>query len=168
MIVAYAIGVLLTFAVVSASAWRVSRMNIVTAIRNLPEPPAKKGARSHWIVGIAGVLLGMLLIASGVNAENAVTLGFGVSLVLLGLVPVVERLGVPDRVARTAAGLGLVVWFVLPVSRWLFGDLKVDFSIFILSGLMIVVGASWTIMYNADVLLAGLARSLGRFRRLAP
>ena len=80
-----------------------------------------------------------------------------------------ERLGVPERAARTAAGLGLVVWFVLPISRWLFGELRVDFSIFILSGLMIVIGASWTIMYNADLLLGRADR--GRWAgsaRLAP
>src|SRR5207253_2186315 len=35
-LLAYAIGVLLTLAVVTASAWRVSRLNVVTAIRNLP------------------------------------------------------------------------------------------------------------------------------------
>ena len=39
VVVAYALGVLLTFVVVTISAWRVSRLNIVTAIRNLPDPP---------------------------------------------------------------------------------------------------------------------------------
>ena len=168
VIVAYSIGVLLTFAVVSVSAWRVSRMNIVTAIRNLPEPPAPTKQRQRWLLGAAALILGALLIASGIGASNAITLGFGVSLAILGLVPVAERLGAPVRATRTAAGLGLVAWFVLPISRWLFGDLSVDFSIFILSGLMIVVGASWTIMYNADLLLAGLTRSLGRIRSIAP
>ena len=80
VIVSYALGVLLTFAVVSASAWRVSRMNIVTAIRNLPEPPARKQPRNRWLLGLAGVVLGGLLIASGISGRNAITLGFGVSL----------------------------------------------------------------------------------------
>ncbi|HET7556090.1 MAG TPA: FtsX-like permease family protein, partial [Gaiellaceae bacterium] len=39
LVLGYAIGVLLTLAVVVFSARRVSRMNIVTAIRDLPEPP---------------------------------------------------------------------------------------------------------------------------------
>ena len=168
VIVAYSIGVLLTFAVVGGSAWRVSRMNIVTAIRNLPEPPAPTKQRHRWVLGAVALVLGVLLVASGINAKNAMVLGFGVSLALLGVVPVAERLGAPARATRTAAGLGLVAWFVLPISRLLFGDLSLDFSIFILSGLMIVVGASWAIMYNADLLLAGLTRSLGRIRRLAP
>jgi putative ABC transport system permease protein len=168
VIVAYALGVLLTFGVVTASAWRVSRMNIVTAIRNLPEPPPRKQPRNRWLLGLVGVLLGGALVFAGISGRNAVTLGFGVSLFLIGLVPVSERLGVRSRIARTVAGLALVAWFVLPMGRWLFGTLSMDFSIFILSGIMIVVGASWTIMYNADLLLAGLARSLGRIRSLAP
>ena len=168
MVVAYALGVLLTFIVVGASAWRVSRMNIVTAIRNLPEPPAERGRRRYWVMGAIVLMLGVLLITAGVSARNAITLGFGVSLALLGLVPVSERLGIPDRVARTAAGLGLVLWFVLPISDWLFGRLSSDFSIFILSGLMIVIGASWTLMYNADLLLSAVSWTFGWFRSLAP
>ena len=70
--------------------------------------------------------------------------------------------------AHTGAGLALVAWFVLPISRWLFGDLKVNFSIFIFGGLMIVVGATWTIMYNADVLLGGLSGCSAAIRALAP
>jgi putative ABC transport system permease protein len=44
----------------------------------------------------------------------------------------------------------------------------VNFSIFILAGLAIVVGATWSIVYNADLLLRALAWSLGRARGLAP
>jgi len=168
ILIAYAIGVLLTLAVVAFSAWRVSRMNIVTAIRNLPEPPAQKARRRRWLVGLLGVAAGALLAVSGAAAKDAVTLGFGVLLIVLSLVPIVRALGARDRPVYTGAGLALVVWFVLPVSRWLFGEMKVNFSIFVLGGLAIVIGASWIIVYNADVLLGGLARSLGRVRWLAP
>jgi putative ABC transport system permease protein len=168
MFIAYAIGMLLTFAVVVFSAWRVSRMNIVTAIRDLPEPPAEKQRRRRWILGLIGVVCGLGLAAAGVSAEDAIVLGFGVSVAILSLVPLLHALGLPDRPVHTAAGLCLVLYFVLPISRWLFGDLKVNFSIFILAGLMIVIGATWTIMYNADVLLGALAATLGRIPPLAP
>jgi putative ABC transport system permease protein len=164
----YAIGVLLTLVVVAFSAWRVSRMNISTAIRNLPEPPAEKARRRRWLLGVVSLVLGVLLIGAGVSAKDAVVLGLGVALVIFGLVPLLGLLGVPDRLTRTVAGLALVAWFVLPIGRWLLGDLKVNFSIFLFGGLMIVVGATWTIMYNADVLLGGLSRILGRVPRLAP
>ena len=43
-----------------------------------------------------------------------------------------------------------------------------DFSIFIVSGLLVVLGAVWVIVYNADVLLAGVSAAFGRIRALTP
>ncbi|HEY3071013.1 MAG TPA: FtsX-like permease family protein [Gaiellaceae bacterium] len=168
VVLAYTIGVLLTLGVVAFSAWRVSRMNITSAIRNLPEPSVEKTGKRRWLVGLLGVGIGVALAIAGVSAKDAITLSLGVALVILSMVPLARLAGVPDRAARTVAGLLLVVYFVLPTNRWLFGDLKTNFSIFILAGLAIVIGASWTIMYNADVLLGALGASLGRVRRLAP
>jgi len=166
-VLAYSIGVLLTLAVVAYSARRVSRMNIVSAIRDLPEPPQEQRKR-HWLSGILGLLAGAVLIFGGIAAKDAVTLGFGVSLTVLSLVPLLQFAGLPERAVHTGAGLALLCWFVLPISRWLFGELKVNFSIFLLGGLMIVLGASWTIVYNADLLLGALATASARMRGLAP
>ena len=57
LVIAYALGVLLTLAVVAVSAWRVSRMTISTAIRNLPEPPPQ-GRRGRWTLAALGIGLG--------------------------------------------------------------------------------------------------------------
>ena len=168
IVVAYAIGVLLTLAVVVFSARRVSRMNIVTAIRDLPEPPMAKSGRRRWLRGAAGLALGLLIVIQGIAATDAIALGLGVSLVILSLVPLARLAGISDRAAHTGAGLALVAWFVLPIPNWLFGELKTNFSVFILGGLMVVVGATWAIMHNADLLLGFLSSSLGRIRRLAP
>src|SRR5262249_44201112 len=40
-VVSYSLGMLVTFATVLFSALRVSRLNIVAAVRDLPEPPAR-------------------------------------------------------------------------------------------------------------------------------
>ncbi|HZE05172.1 MAG TPA: FtsX-like permease family protein, partial [Solirubrobacteraceae bacterium] len=168
IVIAYAIGVLLTLAVVAFSAWRVSRMNIVTAIRDLPEPPAQKGRKRRTALAVAGIFFGVVLTISGANSKTATPFNLGVSLVILSLVPLAQLAGVRERVAKTIAGLALVVWWILPSTRWLLGQTSSDFSIAILSGLMIVIGSSWTIMYNADVLLGVLNATLGRSRRLAP
>ena len=168
IVIAYTIGVLLTLGVVAYSAWRVSRMNIVTAIRDLPDPPAQKGRKRQSALAAAGILLGVMLTISGANSKTATPFNLGVSLVILSLVPLARLAGVRDRPAKTIAGLALVVWWVLPTTRWLLGQTSSDFSIAILSGLMIVIGASWTIMYNADALLGVLNATLGRNRRLAP
>ena len=74
----------------SFSAWRVSRMNIVTAIRNLPEPPHEKSRKRRWLPGVVGLVAGGAARVSGVGAKDAVVLGLGVSLVILSLVPILQ------------------------------------------------------------------------------
>ena len=169
LLIAYAIGVLLTLAVVALSAWRVSRMTVATAIRNLPEPVSPE-RRRRVAVAVGGLLLGGLLAVSGAAASQATPLMLGVSLVLVGLVPVLRVAGVPERLAYTGCGLAIVVLLMLPWSAWeaVFGPLRMDFSTWIVAGLMVVVGAVWTIMYNAGLLLSATARAFGRSRRLAP
>jgi putative ABC transport system permease protein len=169
IVLAYSIGVFLTLGVVAFSAWRVSRMNIVSAIRNLPDPPHEQGKRRRrWVLPAIGLALGGLLAVSGLQAKDAISLGLGVSVVLLSLVPVLRMLRVSERAVHTGVGLGLVTWFVLPIPNWLFGPMKVNFSIFILGGLMIVIGGCWALMYNADVLLGVLSATIGRVKRIAP
>jgi putative ABC transport system permease protein len=171
VVVAYALGVLLTFAVVTLSAWRVSRLNIVSAVRNLPEPPAHKGRKRRWIGGVALIALGVLFVASGISGGVALPFLLGVSAVLIGAVPVLQAVGVRERAAFTFAGLGLVVFLLLPFGTYetLAGTtLKMDFSVWIASGLLLVIGASWGIVYNADVLLGVLMAVAGRVRVLTP
>ena len=167
LLIAFALGVLLTLVVVAFSAWRVSTMTIATAIRNLPEPPIVR-RRRRIVLGGLGVLLGVLLVLTAGNAATPLMLG--VSLVIVSLVPFARLVGIPDRVAYTVAGLVMVVVLMLPWSVWesVFGPLSMDFSTWIVSGLMIVVGAVWVIVYNADLLLGAMMAVLGRVKALTP
>ena len=70
LVTAYVMGVVLTFIVVTISAWRVSLLNIVTAIRNLPEPQKRTG-RASLVWGLVFLALGALLTYSGLAGEQA-------------------------------------------------------------------------------------------------
>ena len=61
LVVGFGVGVLLTFVIVTLSAVRVSRLNIVAAIRNTPEPVARRSRKRRWILGTLAVLAGILL-----------------------------------------------------------------------------------------------------------
>ena len=167
--IAYGLGVLLMLAVVAFSAWRVSVMTISTAIRNLPEPPTRR-RRRRLLLGGAVLVLGLLLAYSGTTGDAATPLILGISLVLVSLVPLLRLAGVPERLAFTACGLALVVFLMLPWDTWetFFGPLAMDFSTWITAGLMVVVGAVWTIVFNADLLIGATLRILRRFRGLTP
>jgi putative ABC transport system permease protein len=167
LLIAFALGVLLTLAVVAFSAWRVSTMTIAAAIRNLPEPPVVR-RRRRVVLGGVGVALGAVLVATAGNAATPIMLG--VSLTIVSLVPFARLVGIPDRLAYTVAGLTVVVLLMLPWSVWesVFGPLSMNFSTWIVAGLMIVIGAVWVIVYNADLLLGGVMAVLGRVKALAP
>jgi putative ABC transport system permease protein len=154
LVIAYGSGVILTLLVVALSAWRVSSLNIATAIRDLPPPPPRRLRRRRLIFAGVAVGLGALMATSGASGKQFTPLALGISFVIIGLVPLTQALGAPERVAYTIGGLLLVVGWLLPwnVWEWAFGNLKMDFSAWITSGLMIVIGAVWTIVYNADVL----------------
>jgi putative ABC transport system permease protein len=170
ILVAYALGVLLTALVVTVSAWRVSRLNIVSAIRNTPEP-GHKGRKRRWLLGIVTIVLGALLLVSGLSASTALPVFLGASLIVLGLVPVLRLVGVSERLAYTAAGTGIVVLWLAPAT-WVEGlvgkDLTMGFEMWIAGGLLVVLGASWMIINNADLLLAFLSYVTRGIRSLTP
>jgi putative ABC transport system permease protein len=169
LIISYTVGMILTFLVVTFSAWRVSVLNVISAIRNLPESREGSGRRGV-LMGLAALGLGALLIMSGLSAKQAAPFHLGVSLMVVGTVPLLRRAGASDRLAFSLAGTALVVWWLLPerVLAPLLPDMSMDFSIFVLSGLMVVTGATWVIMYNSDALLGAVMATLGRIRWLAP
>jgi putative ABC transport system permease protein len=170
VVIAFGLGMVLTLAVVAVSAWRVSRLDITTAIRSLPSPVTRRSPRASWLRGAALVLAGGVLAASGVAGGQAMPWLLGASVALIGLVPIARAFGLADRAAYTIGGAALVVWWLLPLDafRWLVGDVAYDFSVWIVGGLVIVLGATWTVMWNVDVLLGAVNRVSGRLRRIAP
>ncbi len=169
LLIAFAIGLLLTLVVVAFSAWRVSVMTISTAIRNLPEPPAPR-RRRRLVLALVGLAIGLGLAFLGLAGDTATPLMLGVSLVLMSLVPLLRLAGVPERLAFTSCGIAVVVFLMLPwrYLESIFGTLAMDFSTWIVSGLMIVVGTVWVIVFNADLLLGAVMRVFGRIHALAP
>ena len=171
LVVAYTLGVLLTFLIVTLSAWRVSRLNIVAAIRNTPEPVVRKSRKRRWIPGLLAVLAGVALTAGGLSSADASSVMLGVSLVILGAVPIARAAGLAERIAFTGAGLLMVVFWLLPfdwVEALAGKELSWGFAVWIMGGIFVVLGSAWTLIYNADILLGGLSRTLGRVRGLAP
>jgi len=169
LVIAFALGMLLTLVVVAVSAWRVSVMTISTAIRGLPEP-AKRARRRRLVLASVGILLGGLLTFSGTSSGTATPVMLGVSLILLGFIPLLQVARVPERVANTACGSAIVVTLMLPWEWWdaVFGTLAMDFSTWIIAGLMIIVGAVLVMIHNAAALLGLVVAIFGRVRQLTP
>ncbi len=208
LVVAYCLGLLITFATVAVSAGRVSRLNIVSAIRDIPDMPAKPRKLAEQLVAPfdalaagrpMGCVGGLFSLAASILKSGPVVAVLGVALLALGWATVngflfhtgaslaIIAVGFTlrwlldraharprnrDRIAFTVAGLGLLVYWALPIDalhRW-FGlpEFKLGIENFFVSGIMMVLGAVWVVMFNSDILLALMTAVLGRVGRLRP
>jgi putative ABC transport system permease protein len=171
LVIAYAIGVVLTFVTVVASAWRVSRLSIVAAIRETGEAPAHATGKVSGAAGGAAVLLGAALAAWGLRADQAAILGGGASLAILGLAMTARALGQRERPVFTLAGTAVVALWVLVAGGNLepiTGRMETGLATFFVGGMLMVAAATIGIIYNADVLLGGVRAVGAVFARAAP
>ncbi|MDP3768271.1 MAG: FtsX-like permease family protein, partial [Dehalococcoidia bacterium] len=169
LIIAYALGVVLTFVTVAFSSWRVSRLNIVRAIRDLPEPEGQVGKRSLWLALGLGSLSALLMLA-GIAGGIIFPFALGFSIACFAVALVTRFLGLPDRPVFTAAGLVLLGFWLVNAGGLIPGlsQLEGGIEMFILSGIVMVASASFVLVYNADLLLAVVSAAGGRLGRLLP
>ena len=167
IIIAFTMGVVLTFLIVLVSAWRVSRMNVVRAIRDIPEPDKKGRSIRGVLLAVLTPLAGVLAVWQGLRGEQAGLYLLGISLLVIGAALVARILRVPDRIAFTLAGLALVALWVSPFDLGTDG-MSQGLDLFFISGIMIVIGGVWVVIYNADLLLRAVVAVFGRIRGLPP
>jgi putative ABC transport system permease protein len=169
----YGLGVVLTFAAVSVTAWRSSRFSIVTAIRDLPDPASGLPGWRALAASALPAFAGPLLVGFGMINRLSLAYAGGVALGIVGIALLARwlllRLGLPgpERVVFTLAGLALIGWWVLPIS--LFPSV-VEMSF--LSGVSMLLGAVWVLAYNVGLLRrlripAPLSLSKGAMWRLS-
>jgi putative ABC transport system permease protein len=158
LVVSYSLGVVLTFATVTFSAWRVSKLNIVSAIRDIPEPAARRsGSGIVWIA--LAVLGGPALVALGTASKAGASYSIGIMLSIVAVAAVARRVCAPRRAVFTvAAGVILVYWLASAGDNIPFEpELNGGWEMFLLSGLGMIGAATIVILYNLDVFLFLLA-----------
>ena len=183
--IAYALGVLFTFLIVVLAARRVSRLNIVAAIRDLPESDVRTrrsrlGAAVAWLTGPLLAALGGLLIWLGLNGRFSVLL-VGVTLALVGVMLLVQRVlartrlrdDTIERIVYSVIGAGILVIWALPWATWTGRSVVVSDGPWVLVSFaltmpMVILGAILVVMYNADLLTGLVSLLLGGVGALTP
>ncbi len=236
LVVSFCLGALVTFLTVAFSSYRSSRLNVVAAIRDLPESFGIKTNVGHawaltgsrfarvlnvrrplpliyWVLGLVAAVLappagitylvlrlawycravfaayfargplflaiGIALIPVGIKTTQSIFFTLGCSLTAIGLAMLVRWIlhafGVGDplrnRIGYSLAGVALVVYWLLPFDffqRFGLPKLQGGIEMFFVSGIMLVIGAVWTVMFNADLIANGLMRLFGAAGSLGP
>ena len=167
VVIAFCLGMVLTFAVVLISSWRVSRLNVVRAIRDIPEPDKKGRSVKGVLLALANPLAGAGLAWQGLQVEQTGMYMLGLSLLIVGAALIARVLRVPERISFTVAGILLLGLWLLPFSFAPSGMTE-GIDLFFISGVMIVLAGVWVIIYNSDLLLGAVVVLFGWLRGMPP
>ncbi len=152
------LGTIICLVATIATSSRISRLNVIRAIHELPDPVRPQARRRTVVLGVLAAIMGAAWFVFSVGNPRA-WLGsvLGLPLVLFGLLPGALRL-MPRRVAVIAASIGTLLWGV-------FGDGILDggffdyggFVAFVMQGVVLTFAAVLLLSFNQETIATVLA-----------
>ncbi len=143
---------------------------IVIAVIRLLSPYVRWG----WTVSAVGVLITIF----GVNQLSEAIFSTGASVIVIGLGMLISfilhktalRDEVVSRISYSIMGALLLVFWLLPSNALdsLTGELNGNIEMFVLSGVFVTAAAVWVVMYNSEIVLWPINKSLGSIGGLRP
>ena len=160
VVTAFVAGTALTWVTILLASWRVSRLNIVRAIRDLPEPATSERSRDVLIAGFLASLAGLALTAWGFLTNTGIGKIPGPPVLAIGLGIAAASRGWA-RVALTLASVFNLAWILAPVG--LLNQRTDNVSVaFVMTGLILVGSGILIAVFNVSEVLRALLRRASR------
>ena len=167
LVSAFSLGFIITFGTILLTSWKISKLNIIQAIRGIEESTK---ARKNLLMPLVGAML--------VAAAAVILFQYPDDIIVKLIVPSGMITGVAmllwrwigNRAAITMASLGVFIYTYYAV-RTFFGDAANDSNmdlLFVFSGVLIVLSIVLLIMYNSDPVIKAITGSVGRVRAWRP
>jgi putative ABC transport system permease protein len=133
-------GLVISLVTIWATSLRIARLNIIRAIRDLPEPKVARVRTRTLVLGAVGTLVGAAAGFAGYLGDNAIALCLGVPLAAFSAAPLLRRL-LPERTARLLTAGTVLTWGLAVYP--LFGDIMgaADMTVFVVQGVVLTAGA---------------------------
>ncbi len=158
LILAFSMGFLLTMGTIFFTVFRISKLNIVRAIKEIPKPPVSKKNRKVFYLASAGLVIGALMTLLGIGIERLWLPVTGIAFVIIGFGTVIRR-WVGDRVAYTGVGVFLLIWWLVPLDLLgPFEEYSSGLEMFILSGLFVVTAGVLIMMLNGHIITSAIEK----------
>jgi putative ABC transport system permease protein len=171
LVLAYVVGFIITLLTVILTSLRVSRLNIVSAIRSIPEPAPT--LRTYSLLAYGGVVLalvGALLFARTYSGTSDISDPLiGGTMLILGAALIASRF-LRNRVVFTIAGLALLAWGgISPLRHAIIGSAHTGtiFVIFV-EGILLVLGALLVYGFNSDLVVRAVTALTQRRPKTVP
>lgn len=137
---ATAIGLGITMLTIWITARRIARFNVIAAVRDLPQPPARNGKVRRMILGTFGVLAGAGITYLGVAQESPPAAIAGVPLAAFSMIPLLKS-ALGEKLIGTVAGAAAIAWGVLVFTVLPDVMVESDIDAFVVQGVVMVAGA---------------------------
>jgi putative ABC transport system permease protein len=152
------VGLAVSLLTVWATSLRIARLNVIRAIRDLPEPDVRPLSVHRAVLASAGVVAGLATLQAGLAGDQAAAVLAGPALALLSAVPLVARV-LPRRLVVAGAAVGAGVWAVAATTAVPDAFEDIGFEMFLVQGL-VLVGAGVALAAQADRVWAWTADRL--------
>ena len=167
LVVAGAAGMVVTLGTVLYTSLRISGINIVAAMRDLPEPSGHKRRRWTLVWPVLVGLVGLLLTVQAVSSDDGMLYVVGPTLAVLGLAFVLQRF-LPARALLSATYVGLIVYSQLALLIPAVDEANENGTSTFLTGMILVLSAIGLVVLNFPVVIWLVRQTLGRLRRIIP
>ena len=153
VVIGFVSGFLITIFTIYFTSNRISKLNIVRAIRNIPEPTIARSDKKVLRNAVIIFAFGILLLFLGVGNSQAAPFISGISLMIFGA-GLASRRWVGDKIALNLTAIILIVLWVLPSDY--FPEYSSGIEMFIISGVFLVFASILLVMVNSDRVIKGL------------
>lgn len=155
----FLLGFVFSLLTVLATSWWISRLNVIRAIRDLPDPTVVHQRLRTLLAGVLLLLLGGLLTTTGLAGKASAPLLVGPPLMAMGVAVVLRRWVAKKLVDSVAAVTGLL-WatFCFDLASDVFTN--PDISLFVLDGVVLSV-AGVVLVSRHQALVGSVVRRAG-------
>ncbi len=161
------IGGVISLLTVWAASLRMGRLNVIRAIRDLPDPPTARSRSQALVAGTLGLVAGGLLLVGGLSSSSWFGVLVGVPLAALGSIPLLRRV-LGARAATSAACIVTLLWGVTCFTIFPDAFEGTDIPTFVVQGMILVAAAVALGATNAGLVGRVVAKVAGPGRSLAP
>lgn len=167
LVMGFTVGVFITFMTVLLASWFISRLNIVRAIRSIPDPIRTKPSLKFLAFGVILVFVGFILLQASLQSRSAALFLTGPCLLFFGAA-IIGTLGGRPRIAYSAGSIAVLLWILLPHNLLETLDMESGMEMFVVSGMFLVLAAILLLMVNSSALLRVLTRLMSGRKKTLP
>jgi putative ABC transport system permease protein len=146
----FVVGLVISLVTVWGASLRLARLNVIRAIRDVPEPVLQRQGLRTLVLGAVGVLVGALLVSAGFGADSWFGAMAGVPVLAMSSIPLLSRL-LPRRAVVSVACIVTLVWEVGAFGILSDALRNPPIAAFLVQGVTLVAAAVTLGTVNADI-----------------